>query len=167
MVARLRGRRAPGFRRVLKLLLNVAGGAALGLALGGCSSATKATAPPARMKQPNSLSFLVDGKTTRSEVEARLGGPAASLDSDRLWTYRVRYDPPYLPEDWRFFLGAAGMRFPTLYDYGIVSRRDYFPPGSQPWMAANWIFVPFSLVLSFDDGGTLRKHALIQVHVPP
>jgi len=140
------------------------------LALAGCS--TVDTVPAARLKQPNLLSFLVDGKATRSEVEARLGQPADSFDSNRLWTYRLEYSPYFSSGSMQAFINSsarlAGEK-PSAgpYDYVVIKPKDlsYVARPGEAW--ATWFGTRFSLVLAFDHEGLLCRHALVRVYAEP
>jgi len=86
------------------------------------------------------LNFLAEGKTTRAEVIAALGQPSGRFENDRILTYRLGFES---------------------------ENRGYYPVGreadpSRGW--PTWMFAKYSLVLVFDDAGTLRKRSLVEVN---
>jgi hypothetical protein len=107
---------------------------ALALTLAGC-----ATAPPPLKVSPDLLSFLSDGKTTRTEAIISLGQPSGRFEAENILTYRLGFDP----------------RNSGYY----VVERETTTNGWPTWKEAK-----FSLVLVFDDAGVLRKHSLVKVN---
>lgn len=79
------------------------------------------------------LSFLHEGSTKREEVLLKLGQPSASFEQERIFTYRIGEDP-------------------KQGQYVIT------PKAMMPWQR-----VHYSLVLIFDEGGTLTRHNLVTV----
>ena len=106
----------------------------LALALVGC-----ATTPPPLKGSPELLSFLADGKTTRTEAIMTLGQPSGRFESEKILTYRLGFEP----------------RNSGYY----VVERETTANGWPTWTAAK-----FSLVLVFDDAGILLKHSLVKVN---
>lgn len=82
---------------------------------------------------PNLLKFIEDGITTRQQVMLTLGQPSAIFRQEQILTYRIGEDPKQ-----------------GLF---IVN-----PSATEPWAR-----VRYSLVLVFDDQGTLRKHSVVPV----
>jgi outer membrane protein assembly factor BamE (lipoprotein component of BamABCDE complex) len=91
------------------------------------------TTSPIHGADPQLLDFLKDGATTRDEVVLALGQPSATLQQEHIVTYRIGED-----SDKRRF---------------VVT-----PQVANPWARVN-----YSLVLVFDDAGTLQKHNLVPV----
>lgn len=60
----------------------IAIGVLVGLMMVSCASQTQ-------QGDTALLEFITDGGTTRSEVLLRLGQPAASFESERVFTYRI------------------------------------------------------------------------------
>lgn len=85
------------------------------------------------------LDFLVDGQTTREEAVLKLGHPSGKFERENILTYRLGFEPK-----------SKG--------YYIVERKVQ----ADGWPV--WWDVRYSLVLVFDDGGVLRRHALVEVH---
>ena len=106
----------------------------LALALAGC-----ATTPPPLKGRPDLLTFLSDGKTTRSEAIVTLGQPSGRFESEKILTYRLGFE----------------LRNNGYY----VVERETTTNGWPTWTAAK-----FSLVLVFDDTGILQKHSLVKVN---
>ena len=109
-------------------------GTALLLALVGC-----ATPPPPLKGQPELLSFLADGKTTKERVFSQLGQPSGAFESKKILTYRLGYEP----RNQGYFL------------VGREERRSGWPV---------WTRASFSLVLVFDDADRLQQHSLVRVN---
>jgi hypothetical protein len=80
------------------------------------------------------LTFLEEANTTREEVLLRLGQPSGSFEQERIFTYRIGEDS----EQGRYVVSAKAM---------------------MPWQN-----VHYSLVLVFDEAGTLKKQRLVTVH---
>lgn len=85
------------------------------------------------------LDFLVDGQTTREEVALKLGHSSGKFERENILTYRLGFDSK-----------SKG--------YYVVERKVQ----ADGWPV--WWDVRYSLVLVFDDGGVLRRHALVEVH---
>ena len=107
---------------------------ALALTLAGC-----AATPPPLKGRPDLLTFLSDGKTTRSEAIVTLGQPSGRFESEKILTYRLGFE----------------LRNNGYY----VVERETTTNGWPTWTAAK-----FSLVLVFDDTGILQKHSLVKVN---
>jgi hypothetical protein len=118
----------------LKKLSAFIGGVILALTLAGC-----ATTPPPIKGNADLLSFLSDGKTTRTEAITTLGQPSGTFEAQRILTYRLGYEP-------------------ENHGYAVVERETTVS-GWPTWPAAK-----FSLVLVFDDAGILQKHSLVKVN---
>jgi len=89
---------------------------------------------------PDLLTFLVDGRTTRTEVLTTLGQPSGRFEKDRILTYRIGVES-------------------ENNGYYIV-EREVVPDDKWP----SWVQAKYSLVLEFDDNGVLRKHPLVKVN---
>jgi hypothetical protein len=96
------------------------------------------TAPP--KGQAELLRFLTDGQTTRQNVILTLGQPSALFEKEKVFTYRLGYEP-------------------KTRGYYIVERE---PPNEAGW--STWWHAKYSLVLVFDDTGVLRRHSLVEVN---
>ncbi len=79
------------------------------------------------------LKFLEAGKTTREEVLLKLGQPSATLEQERVLTYRIGED-------------SQEARY-------VIAARAILP----------WQQVQYSLVLVFDGNGRLEKQSLVRV----
>jgi len=90
--------------------------------------------------QAQLLHFLTDGLTTRQDVIVTLGQPSARFEKERVFTYRLGYEP-------------------KTRGYYIVERE---PPNEAGW--STWCRAKQSLVLVFDEAGLLRKHSLVEVN---
>ena len=104
------------------------------LTLAGC-----ATAPPPLRGSPDLLTFLSDGRTSRTAAITTLGQPSGRFESEKILTYRLGFEP----------------RNSGYY----VVERETAGSGWPTWTAAK-----FSLVLVFDDAGVLRNHSLVKVN---
>jgi hypothetical protein len=62
------------------------------------------------------LDFLADGQTTRTEVLLRLGQPAASFESEHIFTYRIGGDST----NGYFVRDAPGTWYETNYSLVLV-----------------------------------------------
>jgi hypothetical protein len=103
-------------------------------ALAGC-----ATTPPPLKGRPDLLTFLSDGKTTRSEAIIALGQPSGRFEAEKILTYRLGFER-------------------RNNGYYIVERETT----TNGW--PTWSATKFSLVLVFDDAGILQKHSLVEVN---
>jgi len=106
----------------------------MALTLTGC-----ATTPPPLKGSPDLLSFLTDGKTTRTEAIIALGQPTGRFEAEKILTYRLGFEP-------------------RNNGYYLV-ERETTTNGWPTWTAAK-----FSLVLVFDDAGILQKHSMVKVN---
>ena len=79
------------------------------------------------------LAFLKEGRTTREEVILTLGQPSGTFEEDGILTYRVGFD--------------------ASQGYFIISPKEVLP----------WQLVRYSLVLVFNESGTLRTQRLVDV----
>ncbi|HSH15160.1 MAG TPA: hypothetical protein VLD18_03940 [Verrucomicrobiae bacterium] len=79
------------------------------------------------------LAFLQPGSTTRQEVVLALGQPSATLEQERILTYRIGEDP--------------------RQGYYVITAKALMP----------WEAVRHSLVLVFDVEGVLQQHRLVAV----
>ncbi len=86
------------------------------------------------------LDFLSDSQTTRQDVILTLGQPSAQFEHERIFTYRLGYEP-------------------KNHGYYVVERE---PTTEAGW--STWSHAKYSLVLVFDDAGVLRKHSLVEVN---
>jgi hypothetical protein len=107
---------------------------AAAFALTGCT-----TTPPPLKGHPDLLSFVADGRTTKTEAIATLGQPSGSFESERILTYRLGFE--------------------TRNNGYYVVEREAVVSGWPTWSEAK-----FSLVLVFDEAGVLRKHSLVKVN---
>jgi len=89
---------------------------------------------------PDLLTFLVDGRTTRTEVLTTLGQPSGRFENDRILTYRIGVES-------------------KNNGYYIVEREV---ASNAKW--PTWLQAKYSLVLEFDVNGVLRKHPLVKVN---
>jgi len=105
------------------------------MALAGCAN----TPPPPLKGSPDLLSFLSDGKSSRTEVITTLGQPSGQFESEKILTYRLGFEP-------------------RNNGYYVV-ERELVASGWPTWTDAK-----FSLVLIFDDAGILRRHSLVKVN---
>ena len=106
----------------------------IAFALAGC-----ATTPPPLKGSPDLLSFLADGKTSRTEAIMTLGQPSGEFESEQILTYRLGFES-------------------RNNGYYVVERETV----GSGW--PTWTVAKFSLVLVFDDAGVLRKHSLVKVN---
>lgn len=87
------------------------------------------TTPP--RGQPDLLAFIVDGRTERSELIARLGQPGRRLQADRLWTYRIGHDAagPFVASDAHgpHWVPADASLVLVLDDAGVLLRHALVP----------------------------------------
>lgn len=115
----------------------------LTMTIAGC-----ATAPKGHSVQ---LDFLIDGKTTRQEVMAKLGEPSQKLDGERILTYRLGFDSQ-----------CGGY---TVVDR--ASERAVIWPSTwadpSRGSVTSWSKAKTSLVLLFDETKILRRHSLVEV----
>lgn len=105
--------------------------------LAGCAT----TSPPAEKTAEKSaektfLEFLEDGKTTKQMVILKLGQPSATLEGERILTYRIGRDE---------------------HGYSVLDRQTGAAVYSQ------WYGAKFSLVLIFDEHNVLKKHSMVLV----
>jgi hypothetical protein len=98
------------------------------------------TKPPELLGgNPDLLSFLSDGRSSRTQVISTLGQPSGRFEAEKILTYRLGFD----------------VRNSGYY----VVEREVVHSGWPTWTEAK-----FSLVLVFDDAGVLRKHSLVKVN---
>lgn len=77
---------------------------------------------------PNLLTFLRDGQTTKEKVILTLGQPSASLESEKFLTYRLGYQPTegyYLME--RAAVGWMGVKYNLVLVFepnGVLARHS-------------------------------------------
>jgi hypothetical protein len=86
------------------------------------------------------LEFLKNPGVTRSDVETRLGPPAASFDRDHVTTYRLNRSSD-----------------------GFLLMTQLTPV----WRDLDWANVTHDLVLAYDADGRLVEYRLVTVHVQP
>jgi len=79
------------------------------------------------------LAFLQNGVTTRADAVLQLGTPTATLEQEKIITFRIGQDPKQ--------------------GYYVVSPRQ-----ASPWQS-----VRYSLVLVFNAEGVLQRHRLVLV----
>jgi hypothetical protein len=89
--------------------------------------------PTVPFADPNLLSFLRMGETTRQDVLLMLGQPSASFEQERILTYRLGQD--------------------STQGYYLVTPSQF----------SQWQNVHYSLVLVFDANGRLEKQRLVPV----
>ena len=102
--------------------------------LAGC-----ATAPPPLRGSPDLLTFLSDGRTSRTAAITTLGQPSGRFESEKILTYRLGFEP-------------------RNSGYYVVERET----AGSSW--PTWTATKFSLVLVFDDAGVLHNHSLVKVN---
>ena len=90
---------------------------------------------------PDLLSFLNDGKTTKEEVMIKLGQPSGRFEGERILTYRLGFDP-------------------HNKGYYLVERPPNIGFGQS---YSTWSNTKYSLVLVFDGQNVLREHSLVEV----
>ena len=94
-----------------------------GVTLLGASCAT----PNPMHPNPNLLTFLQDGQTTKEKVLLTLGQPSATLETEKYLTYRLGYAPSegyYLIE--RAAVGWMGVKYNLVLVFdaeGLLARH--------------------------------------------